>query len=238
MDPIPLPAKGNLKEPAGHPDLQGSVRDAAQKAEAHGDGAAAGAAGQGEVLHAPLEGDGADPALPGETDEADVCALGKGGAVTQGPSPLPQGVQIVKCLHGDFHHGMGKAGVPQLHIGAALPLGQAVQVDDRRVRQPDLVALPVDAPGGDAPRGGLKADLPGVRREAVLHGVAGHAAGAVAAHLPQGAVGIVKEHGKVHPRLSGQHDDEPVGPGTGFFRAKTKGEIGKILALLLTAQAL
>ena len=109
---------------------------------------------------------------------------------------------------------MGDAGVPQLHIGAgpgdALRLHGAVQLHHGGVVEPDTVEPLCDADAGDDAGGGLhRLLLPG---EAGLVAVTADAAGAVAAHLAQGPVGVVEAHPVVAPVLGGVHHDEAVGP--------------------------
>ena len=181
--------------------------------------------------------DGPGAVRPSDAHEGHVGPPGKGGAVAQGPAPGSESVPIGKGRLGHLRHRVGDARPAQLHIGAGdsrIPRRGLQPPDDRGVVQADLILLRRDPPPGDQPGGGADADMLRVCRQGVIHSVAGQTPGPVAAHLPQGAVGVVKEHAEV--RLSvGYQDDEPVGPGP-LRPAKPPGEDRKVLAPKLTAE--
>ena len=109
---------------------------------------------------------------------------------------LSQSVEIVKGALVQLHHRVGDAGIAQLDVGAGDLLAVYAR-DTRRLRhagvvQADLILLLADAPGGDQPRRRQHTDALRVARKAVLHAVAGDAARAVAAHLAERAVGVIK----------------------------------------------
>ena len=124
---------------------------------------------------------------------------------------------------------VGQARDPQLHVGAlpGPPLGlhRAVEPDHAGVREADAVVRPVDPPPGDDAGGGLhRLRLPG---EAVLEAVAADAAGPVAAHLPGGAVGVVKEHPVVAARAGPLHHHQAVRADGQAAVAQRPGQSGK-----------
>ena len=137
---------------------------------------------------------------------------------------------------------MRDAGIAELGVDAAVavPAGgdQAAHFDDGGVVEPHLIQRFVQPPGEDEPRRRADADISRIAHKAVLDAVAGDAARAVAAHLPERAVGIVKEHGDVRVFPSGGKDDQTVRAWTGSGRTQTQGEVVKILALEFAAQGL
>ena len=155
----------------------------------------------------------------------------------QGPAPFPQSVQVREGGGGDLHHRVGKAGAAKLHIGAEALAGAAQQIHHAGIRQAHLILLPGDPAGADQTGSGAEADDPAAAGQTVLQSVAGDTSGAVAAHLPEGAVGIQKVHGEVRLRVRLQ-DDQTVRPGTGERGAKPQGEAAEILALKLAVQVL
>ena len=118
---------------------------------------------------------------------------------------------------------MGDAGIAQLQIGAVIDRAVqgdgAVQIQDGGIVEPDAVAGLVHPPAGDETRGGLHAlRLSG---KAVLVPIAADASCAVAAHLAQTAVGIVKAHAVIAAVLGRNHQHQPVGPQRGVHGAET-----------------
>ena len=85
--------------------------------EGTGGGPAAGAAGQGKVLHPPLKGQ--HPHLPGlqHLVEVYVCPLGEGRVMAQCLHPGPEGLLVLPQIPGIGGNGVGNSGIAQLYIG-------------------------------------------------------------------------------------------------------------------------
>ncbi|MPM85020.1 hypothetical protein SDC9_132097 [bioreactor metagenome] len=138
-----IPLRVHDEPPAGHIDLHALTRDLALKGQDGDHGAGAGAAGIGEVLHAPFKGSLIDGVLAGDLIEVHVGPLGKGGMMPHGTAQLPQLalVRVPQVPVGD--HGVGQARVPQLYIGAGIPeaahLDGVLKLDGGGVVQPDAV---------------------------------------------------------------------------------------------------
>ena len=177
-------------------DLGVIPADLAQEGQGQDGGAGAGAAGQGEVLHAPLVGEQLQGVLPGEAVEVDIGPLGEAGVIAQGPGEVPQ--LIPAQAFGPGQDGVGMAGAAQLDIAQGLlRLHQAGAVEA------DAVELLGQAQASDDARRGLDG-LP-LAGDPLLVAEAAEAAGAVAAHLGLGAVGIVEQHFAVGNCTTAQH---------------------------------
>ena len=82
-----------------------------------GDGAAAGAAGKGEVLYAPFIGQHPDGVLGEPLEEVDVCPLGEGRIVAQCGEIGSLSFAIGPEVAGVLSHRMGDTGIAQFHLG-------------------------------------------------------------------------------------------------------------------------
>ena len=217
---------------SGDLSLEGQHRD---------NGPGAGAAGVGEVLHAPLEGVLIDLVLPGELVEIHIGPLGEGGVPAEPAAQLPQLALIRLPQAGEGHRRVGQAGAAQLHVGTgigdAVHLHGAVQADGGGVVEADPVAAAVNPLPRHHSGGGLHPlDLSGETR---LIAVAADAAGAVAAHLPHGAVGVEEQHPVISALDGGLHHHEAVGPDGEMPLAQCPGQPGEVLrreALLQVVQ--
>ena len=79
-DGAALPVDVHRQRPAGHMNLHLTAADLSLKGERRYYAAGAGAAGVGEILHAPLEGALVKFILTGQLIEVDVGALGEASA--------------------------------------------------------------------------------------------------------------------------------------------------------------
>ena len=130
-----------------------------------------------------------------------------------------------QARHG--HRRVGDARVAQLQIGivvgAAIHLRPAVQADMAGVVEPHPILPLIHAPAGDKARGGLHPLH--VAGQAVFVAVAADAAGAVAAHLPHGAVGVEEQHPIIAAADRRLHHHEAVGPDGQMPPAQGAGQL-------------
>ena len=186
-----------------------------------GHGAAAGAAGQGEVLHAPLKGQHSDLAGAQHLIVVDVGALGERRVKAQRAHGFPEAVRVSPQVARVLHHRVGQSGISQLHIGSVV---LAVQIQRGGAVQPDPVSVLVQPPAVHQPRVGFHGHR--VPHNAQAVGKAADAPGAVAAHSRPGAVGIVKMQPEI--RLVGvihRHEAVRAGNGAVFFCQRRKIQI-------------
>ena len=121
---------------------------------------------------------------------------------------------------------MGDAGIAQLHISAVIVLPvdshHAVQVDDRGIVEPYAVAPGVDALPHDKARRGFHAlDLP---CQSFFKAVAADAARAVAAHLAETAVLVVKAHPEIPAIFRRDDNHHAVRPDAGVRGTELLGQ--------------
>ena len=121
-----------------------------------------------------------------------------------------------------MHNGVGDAGLAELKIGAVAHrpgrCNRAVQVDDRGVVEAHPVAPLVDALPGHKARGGLHPLH--IARKAVVVPVAADAPRAVAAHLAETAVRVIKAHPVVAALFRRDKDHQPVRADAGVKGAE------------------
>ena len=122
---------------------------------------------------------------------------------------------------------MGNAGIAQLHIGAgiahAVDFHRGIQFYRGGIVEPDAVEPLIDPlAGDDAGRGLHRLGLPG---QAVFVAVAADTAGAVAAHLPHGAVGVEEQHPIIAAADRRLHHHEAVGPDGQMPLAQGAGQL-------------
>ena len=127
---------------------------------------------------------------------------------------------------GVLHHRMRNAGVSQLQIHATdlFPVHiqrQILQV--HRVRQANAIVFRVDARAGHKP--GSRFNRLRFACKTGLIAVAADAAGAVAAHLPHGAVGVEEQHPIIAAAGRRLHHHEAVGPDGQMPLAQGAGQL-------------
>ena len=160
-------------------------REAISRKQAHfpqdaGGGAAARAAGQGEVLHPPLEGEHLGLSGTGQAAIVHIGPLGEGRVKAQSPHLLPQSILLVEKVRPlPQPDSVGHTGSPQLHIGNVF---LAMQVQNRRQVQGHPVLVLIHPPALDQARSGFKDHR--VSGNALIVGKPADAPGAVAAHPP------------------------------------------------------
>ena len=183
-----------------------------EQAQRRCDRAAAGAAGQREILNSTLVGYRFDMPAVHNLYEADVCPARKLFCEPQGAAKRAKRIAVTLIPIGHENYRVRDAGVAKLNVCAVVHRAAGahapVQVYHAGVVEPHFVQPLCHALPGDEPGGSLDAlNLPG---QAVFVSVAGDASRAVPAHLAQTAVGIIEDHAEVAALPRRGDDHHPV----------------------------
>ena len=148
----------------------------------------------------------------GQLVEVDVRALRQCWVVPELPAELPERGFVLPGKVRRLHREVRDAGVSKLDVAApvcpAVHIQRLLQLEGSGRVQPDAVLIVRDAPAGHESRRRLHAL--DAARVAVLKAVAADAPRAVAAHLAERAVGIVKPHPVVRVSLRPRHEHQTV----------------------------
>ena len=216
---------------AGHIHLYAVAGDFALQSQHGHHRSGASAAGIGEVLHAAFKCPLENQIFTGDLVEVHIGTLGKDLVPPNGPAQLPQLVFVRLAQSGVWHHGVGDAGISQLHIGAdvchAVCLHRAIQSYGGGVVQPDAVQPLVDPPAGDdACRGLHSLRLSG---QPVFVAIPADAAGTVPTHLTYAAIRIIEQHPIISALGGGIHNHQPVRPDGHVPFTQRPGDLWQLL---------